>query len=158
MEYGEIIENIEEVLNRKRERKDQNTAEEFRNLLIQLKEEFGQVLSTYYLRGLIEGTGVQKSKRLRYVLSRAGLDRERHQKFFKSKCYSQGERNIQDYKFSDRFQAVIPKLYWMHFYVKSRREEGFKEISYPLTHVRVGREGVKNAKRVFFFVEPNKYY
>ena len=97
--YKRTIEDLSEVLNRSRSKKEQDIAEEFRSILKTLYEGFKIEVSTKFLRGLIKNpNNLKKSQRVKYLLRKAGLKTYRRNRYFKGFVLQKWRTEIKEFK------------------------------------------------------------
>ena len=81
--YQSTINNLTQILNNGRSKKGQNIGEEFKQVVKELHDGHGQSISTKFLRNLVnlEKSNRQKSLRVNYLISKAGLKTERNNRY-----------------------------------------------------------------------------
>jgi len=121
MKYIQVLNGLQNTLNTKRDKK---TPEKMVYFLKLLKNDFGQEVSTKFLRGLlIEKTPREKTKRISYLLRRANLNTERRQKFFSEWVFSKYQTEITIYAHSKK-----TKVYNSSFELSENEQEILNQI------------------------------
>jgi len=117
MEYIKLLNELSDVINTPRKKE---TAENFKKCIITLKEEFGKEVSIKFLKDLCNIEGFRfRSKRISYLMARAGLKTERHYRHYKNWKLSQGKKDVIEYAIDKQGKV----------YIKSSREISVGELS-----------------------------
>lgn len=105
MQYIKIINNLEKGINNKGE----NTL--FKNSLIQLKENYGQEISTKFLRGLCSHDNFRgRTKRINYLLKTTGFKTKKTSRFYTEKTFEIFNKKIKEFKKVDFKKVKIKNL------------------------------------------------
>ena len=103
MEYQEVINGLQEVLNTSRSK---TTIKDFRHYIQVLKDDFEVLVSTKYLRNLINGQDDrQRTYKVRYLLRESGLKTQRGLRMFKKMIFDKYDTLVTNWS-SDATQKV----------------------------------------------------
>jgi len=107
MEYIEILKNLTEILNPKRNKegiikRDKEDTKKFLECLSELKENFGISLSDKFLKNLISKENKKKSNYLKHFLKKAGITIKKEVRFYREDRTSIRKIEVVEYEHSEK--------------------------------------------------------
>ena len=97
--YKKTLLNLKHIVNSGRSRKGQNIGQEFKGVVKELNDDFGQDISTKFLRALIslEKSNRQKSHRIKYLICKGGLKTRRQNRYLNGWIFQKWNTDITEY-------------------------------------------------------------